>query len=134
MKTATGLILFAVGAILAFAVTAKTSVFNLQVAGFVIMLVALAGLIIPRKGYATLSRRFVTRRTRTGPSGSVVETEETALPPYVVRNPGTAPQEAGLLNFPSIPPDPGVQEAAMGPDKGGGGSEETDLTDNIGEE
>jgi uncharacterized membrane protein len=44
MKTATGLILIAIGAILAFAVTTNTSVFNLNVAGYVIMLVGLAGL------------------------------------------------------------------------------------------
>jgi hypothetical protein len=63
-----------------------------------------------------VSRRFVTRR-QTWPNGTVVETRETQVPPYVVRNPGGSPERAGLTNFPSIPPDPGVQEAAMGPDQ-----------------
>jgi hypothetical protein len=122
MKTATGLILIAIGAILAFAVTTNTSVFNLNVAGYVIMLVGLAGLFIPRRGYASISRRFITRRTR-GPGGTIVETQEADLPPYVVRNPGMSPEEAGLPGaaFPSIPVDPGVQEKAMGPNSDIGG-------------
>ncbi|HEY3955224.1 MAG TPA: hypothetical protein VGM53_17790 [Streptosporangiaceae bacterium] len=116
MRTATSLILIAIGAILAFAVTTNTSVFNLNVAGYVIMLVGLAGLFIPRRGAQSISRRFVTRRSRQ-PDGSVVETKEADLPPYVVRNPGTSPEQAGLPGpaFPSIPVDPGVQEKAMGP-------------------
>ena len=124
MRTATGLILIAIGAILAFAVTTNTSVFNLHVAGYVILLVGLAGLFIPRRGYESISRRFVTRRSRRGPGGTtVVETQEADLPPYVVRNPGKSPEEAGLPGpaFPSIPVDRGVQEKAMGPDSDIGG-------------
>jgi hypothetical protein len=122
MKAATGLILVAIGAILAFAVTTTTSVFNLNVAGYVIMLVGLAGLFIPRRGYTSISRRFVTRRTRQ-PDGSVVETREADLPPYVTQNPGTSPEQVGLPGpaFPSIPVDPGVQELAMGPNSDVGG-------------
>jgi uncharacterized protein (DUF58 family) len=117
MKTATGLTLIAIGAILAFAVTANAWFFNVNVAGYVLMVIGLVGLFIPRRGYASISRRFVTRR-QTWPNGSVVETRETQLPPYVVHNPGRAPEEVGLPGpqFPSIPPDRGVQEAAMGPD------------------
>ena len=115
MRTATSLILIAIGAILAFAVTTNTSVFNLNVAGYVIMLVGIAGLFIPRRGRESISRRFVTRRTRQ-PDGSMVETKEADLPPYVVHNPGTSPEQIGLPGpaFPSIPVDPGVQELAMG--------------------
>jgi hypothetical protein len=122
MRTATGLILVAIGAILAFAVTTNTSVFNLNVAGYVIMLVGLAGLFIPRRNYESISRRFITRRSRR-PDGTEVVTREADLPPYVVRNPGTSPEEAGLPGpaFPSIPVDPGVQEKAMGPDSDIGG-------------
>jgi hypothetical protein len=108
MKTATGLTLLAIGAIFAFAVTANTSVFNLHVAGYVIMLAGLAGLFIPRKEYSRLSRRLVQRRTRAWPSGTVVETRETEVPPYVVQNPNVAEEETGLLAIPSIPPDPTV--------------------------
>ena len=135
MKTATGLILIAIGAILAFAVTTNTSVFNLNVAGYVIMLVGLAGLFIPRRGYASMSRRFITRRSRTGPRGTVVETQEAELPPYVVRNPGSAPEDVGLPGptFPSIPPDRGLQERALGPDRGMGRPAETEIVDHFDE-
>jgi hypothetical protein len=119
MKTATGLTLLAIGAILTFAVTANTSVFNLHVAGFVIMLTGLAGLFIPRKGYTWLNRRLVQRRTRTWPNGQVVETKESSYPPYVVTNPGSAPQHEGLPSVPSIPVDPTVR-AVMTPGGGPG--------------
>jgi Domain of unknown function (DUF6458) len=121
MKTATGLTLIAIGAILAFAVTANTSVFNLHIAGYVIILVGLAGMLIPRRRYASLSRRLVTRRTKSWPNGSVVETEETSLPPYVVTNHGDAAEEAGLPTVPSIPPDPMVR-AVMTPGEAPGES------------
>jgi hypothetical protein len=114
MKTATGLTLLAIGAILTFAVTANTSVFNLHIAGFVIMLTGLAGLFIPRKGYTWLNRRLVQRRTRTWPNGRVVDTKESSYPPYVVTNPGAAPQQAGLPSVPSIPPDPSPQSVMTG--------------------
>ncbi|HEY2579009.1 MAG TPA: hypothetical protein VGI74_22100 [Streptosporangiaceae bacterium] len=114
MKTATGLTLIAIGAILAFAVTTNTSVFNLHIAGYVIILVGLAGLFIPRRRYASLSQRLVTRRSKSWPTGTVVETEETSVPPYVVTNPGNSAEQAGLPSVPSIPPDPTVR-AVMTP-------------------
>ncbi len=107
MKTATGLTVFAIGAILTFAVTTNTSVFNLHVAGVVLMLTALVGLLIPRRTYSSISRRLVQRRTRTWPSGQVVETRETSYPPYVVSaSPGDGLEQEGLPTIPSIPPDP----------------------------
>jgi hypothetical protein len=68
MRTATGLALVAIGAILAFAVTAHPSFLNLQVAGWVIMLTGVAGLAIPRRGYGWLRRRVVVRRPRAAPA------------------------------------------------------------------
>jgi len=50
MRTATALSLLAVGAIFAFAVNAHTSFLNFQVLGWVLILTAIAGLIIPRRG------------------------------------------------------------------------------------
>ena len=109
MKTATGLTLIAIGAILAFAVTTNAWFFNVNVAGYVIMLTGLAGLFIPRRSYSRLNQRLVRRRTRTWPNGTVVETRETTVPPYVVTNPGDETQQAGLPGVPSIPPDPTVR-------------------------
>jgi hypothetical protein len=86
MKTATGLTLIAVGAILAFAITAEPSFFNFQIAGFVLMITGAAGLVVPRRGYGWLRRRMVFRRDR---YGRLVrrETDEEHLPPYIALNP-----------------------------------------------
>jgi hypothetical protein len=114
-KVATGLTLIIIGAILAFAVTTNTSVFNLHVAGFVFILAGLAAMLIPQKNYAAVSKRLVTRRSRTWPSGSTVNsTQETELPPYVVINPRSNLIGDGMPTRPSIPPDPTVQ-AVMTP-------------------
>jgi hypothetical protein len=64
MKTATGLGLIAVGAILAFAVTAHPHGLNLQAAGWVLIVVGLAGMFVPRRGYGWLRRRVVRRTPR----------------------------------------------------------------------
>ena len=91
MRTATGLSLIAIGAILAFAFTASPPGFNIHIAGVVIMLTGLAGLVIRRKGYAWLRKRMVIApraRARNGRRGTVVE--ETRYLPYVMDKPGTA--------------------------------------------
>jgi hypothetical protein len=62
MKTATGLTLVAIGAILAFAVTAHPRFLNLQAAGWVILVIGLAGIFIPRRGYGWVRSRVVVRR------------------------------------------------------------------------
>lgn len=59
MKTATALTLMAIGAILAFAVTAEPPFFSFHVAGWVLMFTGLAGAVIPRRGYGWLRRRLV---------------------------------------------------------------------------
>jgi hypothetical protein len=64
MRTATGLTLVAIGAILAFAVRTSPSFLNLQVAGWVIMLTGVAGVFVPRRGPGWLRRRIVVRRPR----------------------------------------------------------------------
>jgi uncharacterized protein DUF6458 len=69
MRTATGLALIAIGAILAFAVTTSPSFLNLQVVGWILILTGVAGLVVPRRGYGWLRRRVVVRR----PRGQAVE-------------------------------------------------------------
>ena len=64
MKTGMGLALIGIGAILAFAVTTNTSVFNLHTAGYVIMLIGILGLAIPRRGYGWVGRRLFVRQAR----------------------------------------------------------------------
>src|SRR5690242_2020522 len=88
MRTATGLFLIALGAILAFAVQGHPSWLNIQVVGWVVMLTGVAGMAIPRRGYGWLRRRMVLRR---GPGGRPVvdRVEEKRYPPYIMLNPGT---------------------------------------------
>ena len=86
MRTATGLALIAIGAILTFAVTAHPSFLDLQVAGIVIMLTGVAGLFLPKPSYGWLRRRTILRRSPRGPV--VGHVDETRYPPYVMLNPG----------------------------------------------
>jgi hypothetical protein len=97
MKTGAGLALICVGAILAFAVTANTSVFNLHTAGWVLMLIGVIGLLLPNRTYGWLGRRLLVRRSY--PSGRV---EQIPVPPYVARNPGTSRLELGLPQRPTL--------------------------------
>src|SRR5215469_13567535 len=105
MKTGVGLALVAVGAILAFAVTTNTSVFNLHTAGWVLIIVGIIGIAIPRRGYGWVGRRVFTRRTRWRRGARV---EEVNYPAYVNRNPANTRVQAGL----PAPGALGSQEAA----------------------
>ena len=93
MKTGTGLALIGIGAILAFAVTANTSVFNLHTAGWVMMIIGVLGLAVPRRGYAWVGRRLFVRQARWRPGNRV---EEVVYPTYVNRNPANTRVQAGL--------------------------------------
>ena len=93
MKTGMGLALIAVGAILAFAVTTNTSVFNLHTAGWVLMIIGILGIAIPRRGYGWVGRRLFVRQARWRPGGRV---EEVTYPAYVNRNPANTRVQAGL--------------------------------------
>ena len=59
MKTATALTLVAIGAILAFAITAEPPGFSFHVAGWVLMITGVLGAVLPRRGYSWLRRRLV---------------------------------------------------------------------------
>jgi hypothetical protein len=63
MKTATALTVIAIGAVLAFAVTAQPSFFSFHATGWVLMLTGVAGAAIPRRGYGWLRRRLVLNTT-----------------------------------------------------------------------
>lgn len=117
MKSGICLFWIAIGAIFTFAVTANTSVFNLHVAGFVVMVIGIIGLVTPRRGYEWLGRRVVVRRTR---RGGTTRVEEKSYPPYVLRNPGTANAQRDIPDRPSLEPDPEVarwQEPARTPEE-----------------
>jgi hypothetical protein len=92
MKTGVGLALIAVGAILAFAVTANTSVFNLHTAGWVLIIIGIIGIAVPRRGYGWVGRRVTTRQTRRVRGARV---DEVAYPTYVT-NPANTRVQAGL--------------------------------------
>ena len=86
MKTATGLALVAVGAILTFAVNAAIPGVNLQIAGLIVMLTGVAGLFVPARASGWLRRRIVLR----GPHGPVVEeVSDDPYPADVMRDPAT---------------------------------------------
>jgi hypothetical protein len=104
MKTGVGLALIAVGAILAFAVTANTSVLNLHTAGWVLMIIGVIGIAIPRSGYGWVGRRVRTRRIRWQPT----RTDDVTYPTYVSRNPASTRVQAGL----PAPAAPGGTETA----------------------
>jgi hypothetical protein len=123
MKTATGLAIVAVGAILAFAVTGHPGWLNVQAAGWVLILVGLAGMFIPRRGYGWLRRQVVRRPPRRAVAAShvmdsnVVASNGTALPPgTVVLTPEQAEAvQAGALleNEPEVFPGRQLSKAEV---------------------
>ena len=106
MKTGVGLALIAVGAILAFAVTTNTSVFNLHTAGWVLIIIGIIGIAIPRRGYGWVGRRVLTRQTRWRPGTRV---EDVTYPTYVNRNPANTQTVKQPLPMPQ-----GVSDLAVG--------------------
>jgi hypothetical protein len=59
MRTGTGLTVVAIGAILAFAVNSSPSFLSIQIAGWVIMLTGVAGMVLSRRpNYGQLLRWF----------------------------------------------------------------------------
>jgi hypothetical protein len=97
MKIGSSLALICIGAILAFAVTATPSFFNLHTAGWVLMLIGVIGLVLPNRTVGWLGRRVLVRRSY--PSGRV---EQVPVSPYAARNPGTSALEAGRPSRPTL--------------------------------
>jgi len=108
MKTATGLTLIAIGAVLAFAVNGHPWFLNLQICGWILMIIGLIGIFIPRRGYGWLRRQMVVRRTPDGQQQ--VGVREKRYPPYIMINPaaagvaGSAPEDA-TADMPVMPTD-----------------------------
>jgi hypothetical protein len=73
MRTATSLVLVAIGAIFAFAITRTPSFLNLHVVGWVLMLTGAIGAIVPRRGYGWLRRSMVVKND--DPEAAGTETE-----------------------------------------------------------
>jgi len=78
MRSATALTLLAVGAIFAFAVNAHPSFLNFQVLGWVLILTAIAGLVIPRRGRGWLRRTVLVKEARDAAVESAEENEQSA--------------------------------------------------------
>ena len=104
MKTATGLTLIAIGAIFAFAVHGHPWFLNLQVVGWIIMVIGAVGLAVPRRGYGWLRRQVVMRR---GPE-RVVGVRTRRNPSYIMLDPAAAADEPDVGG--ESAPIPGVAE------------------------
>jgi hypothetical protein len=93
MKIATGLTLVGIGAILAFAVRVSPPGLNINIAGWVIMLTGVAGVLIRLirvRASGWVRRRAVVRKGASAPVASEVEIDvsgEVPYPEYVLRDP-----------------------------------------------
>ena len=97
MKTATGLFLIALGAVLAFAVNGHPWFINLQVVGWILMVLGAIGLAMTRRGYGWLRRQMVVKR---GPDGRPVAwTRSKAQTPYMMLNPAATSAEGTAATF-----------------------------------
>lgn len=126
MKTATGLTVIALGAVLAFAVNGHPWFLNLQIVGWILMAVGVIGLVVPRRGYGWLRRQMVVRR---GPDGRrVIGMRQKRYPPYIMINPaaagvaGESTAEATAAQMPEMPTDSPAEswsdaETTVVPDK-----------------
>jgi hypothetical protein len=91
MRTATGLVILAAGAILTFAVSAHVPGINLRIAGVIIMLTGIAELITPARAAHWLRRH--------GQAGgapdevAVLESEDAVYPAYLLQDPAVLAAE-----------------------------------------
>jgi len=97
MKIGSSLALICIGAILAFAVTANTSFFNMHTAGWVLMVIGVIGLLLPGRTAGWIGQRLLVRRSY--PSTRVARTPVRS---YVTRDPGAATVQRGLPARPTL--------------------------------
>ena len=103
MKTATSLTLIAVGAIIAFAITAHLAFLNLQVTGWVLILTGIAGALITRNSW--LRRTLVAgNRPGTLAASSTRHARRAA-----------SPRPTSSLRRPPTPPWPGTRSSRNTP-------------------
>ena len=95
MKTGASLTLIAIGAILAFAVTASPPYFNVQVAGYVLIVIGIVGLYLRQRGW--IGRQLTIRRTRPIRTVSVVR----HVPGDATGPADTRPTRPGIYGPPS---------------------------------
>jgi hypothetical protein len=105
MKTATGLTLIAIGAVLAFAVNGHPWFLNLQVVGVILMVIGVIGLVVPRRGYGWLRRQMVVRRDSAG--RPVTGIRQKRYPPYIMINPAAVDgaTDTATVDMPEMPTD-----------------------------
>jgi|SRR5271170_1378535 len=90
MKTATSLTLVAVGAIIAFAITAHIAFLNLQVTGWVLILTGVAGAVITRSSWLRRTL-IVKRRPRAAATDDADQRTPPSRRPVPDRQPAVAP-------------------------------------------
>ncbi len=107
MKTATGLTLLAIGAILAFAVRTSPPGLNINIVGWVIMLTGVAGFLLPRRASGWVRRRVLVRQGPTVPASG--QPGDTRHPLADASDPPDGPYPLDgasyLQNDASYPPD-----------------------------
>jgi hypothetical protein len=96
MKTGVALAVIALGAILAFAVNGTPSGFNINIAGWVLMIVGVVGLLLPLRTYGWINQRVVRRRYTTTP----VPPQRAPVQSYVADQPGTSRLQSGISPTP----------------------------------
>src|SRR5215472_5286057 len=90
MDVPVALMMFALGAILTFAVKVDTPALNLHIVGIILMAVSIVGIYFSRRGRAWVRRIvLVPRRRRRAPADRVLE--DALYPPYVKENPHAIP-------------------------------------------
>jgi hypothetical protein len=114
MKTASALAVLAIGAILAFAVTAQTPYINIQIVGWVLICTGAVGLFLPRRGRDWLRRSVLIR----GPGSYAASRERRGIGggsryrrSATIRDGVAAPGDAPTSDA-STEPIPGVPGAA----------------------
>ncbi len=90
MEFPVALMMFAVGAILTFAVHVDTPALDLHVVGVILMAVAVVGMYFSRRGRAWV-RKIVVMPGRRGRTRSGTLAEDALYPPYVKDNPNAIP-------------------------------------------